>query len=96
MKIMHVTAIAAMTLLTFSGVASAAEKTNVVEAEKIIEEYKELRADCAKTEGDARKFCFAKLNDANKRYVAAKQYLRQSNSEAEEGKDLAAHQVTFL
>lgn len=96
MKLNTISTLTCASVLLIATHTLAAQTPDIAEAEKIVEEYKELRADCAKTEGDARKFCFAKLNDANEEYVEAKQYLREYSPEHMEEKDKAAHHVTFL
>lgn len=82
--------------IVFSSSTFAKDTKSVVEAKKIIQSYKDLRATCSKTEGDDRITCFSKLNDANEEYVAAKQYIRQTTQEATDENDTAAHRVTFL
>ena len=63
-----------------SGIAhSATEIQAPLTSKEIIDNYRELRASCAKTQGVARRNCYARLNDATEAYKQAKERMTRTD-----------------
>ncbi len=56
-------------------------------AQHVVEEYKTLRSECAKTSGDERKQCFAKLSATTNNYKQAKRFLDNAPNNTVSGKN---------
>lgn len=48
-------------------------------SKEIIDNYRSLRASCAKMQGQARRSCYSRLNDATEDYQQAKERMSQSH-----------------
>lgn len=74
------------TLALTSGLANAGEQIGMTTevAASVVNDYRELRKNCAASVDQERKECFNRLNAANERYSLAKKILGTSDSEQDD------------
>lgn len=58
-----------------TGHAQANNTWTTASANDVVQEYKVIRSACAKSQGDQRRRCFAKLSKLTENYKGAKQFL---------------------
>lgn len=82
----------AVPLAAFLAINAYAGQANPAKAaaQEIVDDYKKLRAMCSVSIGEERRDCFAKLNDSNATYRAAKETLNRDSDDSK-----SAHFVSF-
>ncbi|BFM16123.1 hypothetical protein R50073_23060 [Maricurvus nonylphenolicus] len=58
---------------------SALANQTPLTSKEIIDNYRDLRASCAKAQGVTRRNCYARLNEATKAYKQAKERMTQTD-----------------
>jgi hypothetical protein len=87
MKHLHLRSLISIVALTsgllLGGIAqtslASTLETAPLTSKEIIENYRSLRASCAKMQGQSRRHCYSRLNDATEDYQQAKERMVQTD-----------------